>query len=81
MAADMITDGFKGLVDELNQLEEFFPILDAVDEREELEEDIREIEQLVTVAGEPKDKHSMQALAYLQTELVRKRDLLDGFQT
>jgi hypothetical protein len=37
------------------------------------------LEQLVAVAGEPRDEHSQRALAYLQTELARKRARLDGF--
>jgi uncharacterized protein YdcH (DUF465 family) len=74
-----MSEGFRDLVDELKQLEDFFPLLGAVDEREELEDDVRELEQLVAVAGEPADEHSMRALAYLQTELARKRAILDGF--
>lgn len=65
--------------DELKQLEDFFPLLDAMDDRAELEDDVREIEELIAVAGEPADEHSMRALAYLQTELARKRTILDGF--
>jgi uncharacterized protein YdcH (DUF465 family) len=79
MAAKLMSEGFRDLVDELKQLEDFFPLLGAVDEREELEDDVRELEQLVAVAGEPADEHSMRALAYLQTELARKRAILDGF--
>ena len=79
MAAKLMSEGFRDLVDELKQLEDFFPLLGAVDERDELEDDVRELEQLVAVAGEPADEHSMRALAYLQTELARKRAILDGF--
>jgi len=79
MAAKVMSEGFRDLVDELKQLEDFFPLLDAVDEREELQDDVRELEQLVTAAGEPADEHSMRALAYLQTELARKRAILDDF--
>ena len=77
MAAKVMSEGFKDLVDELRQLEDFFPLLGVQDEREDLEDDIRELEHLVTTAGEPKDEHSMRALTYLQTELARKRLLLD----
>ena len=84
MAAKMMSEGFADLVDELKQLEDFFPLLGAVDdhgefEDEDLAEDVRELEQLLAVAGEPNDEHSMRALAYLQTELARKRARLDGF--
>ena len=79
MAAEMMSEGFRDLVDELKQLEDFLPLLGALDDREELEDDVRELEQLIAVAGEATDEHSMRALAYLQTELVRKRDILDGF--
>ena len=80
MAANMMSEGFRDLVDELQLLEDFFPLLagthQAVD-YDELAEDVRELEQLIAFAGEPSDQHSMQALAFLQTELVRKRALLD----
>jgi len=84
MAAKMMSEGFADLVDELKQLEDFFPLLGAVDdhgefEDEDLADDIRDLEQLLAVAGEPNDEHSMRALAYLQTELARKRARLDGF--
>jgi len=80
MAANMMSEGFRDLVDELKLLEDFFPLLagpqHAVD-YDELADDVRELEQLIAVAGEPSDQHSLQALAFLQTELVRKRALLD----
>lgn len=84
MAAKMMSEGFGDLVEELKQLEDFFPLLGAVDdhgefEDEDLEDDVRELEQLVAVAGEPKDEHSQRALAYLQVELARKRARLEGF--
>jgi hypothetical protein len=84
MAAKMMSDGFGDLVENLRQLEDFFPLLGAVDDHAEfddadLEDDIRDLEQLVAVAGEPRDEHSQRALAYLQTELARKRARLDGF--
>lgn len=78
MAANLMSEGFKDLVDELKQLEDFFPLLGAIDNRDELEDDIQELEELIAVAGEPRDEHSMQALAFLQTELARKRAILDG---
>lgn len=80
MAANMMSEGFRDLVDELKLLEDFFPLLGATQytvDYDELADDVRELEQLIAVAGEPTDQHSMQALAFLQTELVRKRALLD----
>jgi len=80
MAANMMSEGFRDLVDELKLLEDFFPLLGATQhtvDYDELADDVRELEQLIAVAGEPSDQHSMQALAFLQTELVRKRALLD----
>lgn len=79
MAANMMSEGFRDLVDELKMLEDFFPLLGTVEEPQDLAEEIRELELLVSTAGEPTDQHSMQALAFLQTELARKRALLDGF--
>ena len=76
MAAKIMSEGFRDLVDELKILEELFPML-ATPEDDDLEDDVRELEALIAVAGEPADEHSMQALAYLQTELARKRALLD----
>ncbi len=77
MRTGTTSDGWKDLVDELKQLESFFPILGGVDQREEIEEEIEELEQLIAAAGEPEDEHSMRALTFLQTELARKRELLD----
>lgn len=83
MAAKMMSEGFGDLVEYLKQLEDFFPLLGAIDDHAEfdeadLEDDVRELEQLLAVAGEPRDEHSMRALAYLQTELARKRARLEG---
>ena len=58
------------MVDELEQLERFFPLLGADYERDELEE-------LIAAAGEPADPPSMQALTFLQTELAQKKVMLD----
>jgi hypothetical protein len=79
MAANMMSEGFTDLVDELKMLEDFFPLLGSVEDPQDLAEEIRDLEQLVTSAGEPRDQHSMQALAALQTELARKRALIDGY--
>ncbi len=43
----------------------------------ETPEEIQELEELIAAAGEPEDEHSLRALTYLQTELARKRALLD----
>ena len=79
MAANIMSEGLRDLVDELNMLEEFFPLLGSIDDPQDLVEEIRDLEQLVRSAGESNDQHSMQALASLQTELARKRTLFDGF--
>ena len=78
MRAGNVSEGWNDLVEELKQLEAFFPILGADNEREELEEEVQELEDLIAAAGEPEDEHSMRALTFLQTELVRKRALLDN---
>lgn len=77
MRTGNVSEGWNDLVEELKQLEAFFPILGADDEREELEEEVLELEALIATAGEPEDDHSLRALTFLQTELVRKRALLD----
>ncbi|MEQ8233969.1 MAG: hypothetical protein RLW61_09600 [Gammaproteobacteria bacterium] len=71
------SDGWNDLVEELKQLEAYFPLLGSESEREELDEEILELEQLIASAGEPEDEHSMRALTYLQTELARKRAMRD----
>ncbi len=77
MAAQALSEGFHDLVNELRQLESFFPLLSTADDAEDIQEEIRDLESLVRTAGEPEDEHSMRALAYLQTELARKRAVLD----
>lgn len=76
MAAKMHSEGWNGLVDELKQLEAFFPMLGVAGERDELEEEIRELGELIAAAGIPDDEHSQRALAYLHSELARKRAML-----
>ena len=71
------SEGWNDLVEELKQLESFFPLLGADNEREELAEEVQELEDLIAAAGEPEDEHSLRALTYLQTELARKRTMLD----
>ena len=78
MATHALSEGFHDLVDELRQLESFFPILSTEDEAADIHEEIRDLESLIRTAGEPEDEHSMRALAYLQTELARKRAMLDS---
>ena len=65
------------LVEDLEQLETYFPLLGAATERDDLEEEIEELEALIAAAGEADDEHSMRALTFLQIELARKRSLLD----
>jgi len=78
MRTGRLSEGWNDLVEELKQLEAYFPLLGAENEREELDEEIQELEELIAAAGEPEDEHSMRALTYLQTELARKRALSDG---
>lgn len=79
MATGHLSEGFNDLVEELKQLEAYFPLLGSASEQDELDEEIEELEQLIGSAGEPEDEHSLRALTYLQTELLRKRALRDGF--
>lgn len=71
-----MSEGWSDLVEELRELESFLPSLGLIGDREELEEDIAEIEELILGAGEPRDGESQRALAYLHAELLRKRQLL-----
>ncbi|MBI4694006.1 MAG: hypothetical protein HY749_08290 [Gammaproteobacteria bacterium] len=77
MGTKMVSDGLNDLVDELKTLEAFFPLLGLASEKDELEEEVRELEDLIRAAGMPDDEHSVRALSYLKSELSRKRDLLD----
>jgi hypothetical protein len=84
MRTETISVGYGDLVEELKQLEAFFPVLDDDDQdqdadpRADLEEEIEDLEQLIAAAGEPEDEHSMRALAFLQSELLIKRAQLDS---
>lgn len=71
------SEGWNDLVEELKQLESFFPLLGSGNERDELEEEVQELEELIAAAGEPEDEHSLRALSFLQTELARKRAMLE----
>ncbi len=77
MRSGTYSEGWNDLVEELKQLESFFPLLGADTDRDELEEEVQELEELIAAAGEPEDEHSLRALSFLQTELVRKRAMLD----
>ena len=77
MRTHAMTDGWNDLVEDLKQLEAFLPKVGVDDPREEIAEDIEDLEQLIAAAGEPEDEHSLRALTFLQTELARKRALLD----
>lgn len=76
MGTKMASEGWNDLVDELKALEAYFPRLGIASEKEDLEEEIRELEELIAAAGLPDDEHSVRALSYLKAELARKRDLL-----
>lgn len=76
MAAHIASEGWMDLVDELKQLETFFPMLGISAERDEMEEEVQELESLIATAGIPEDEHSQRALNFLRAELGRKRELL-----
>lgn len=76
MTAHIASQGWMDLVDELKQLEGFFPMLGISAEREELEEEVGELESLIAAAGIPEDEHSQRALTFLRAELARKREFL-----
>lgn len=76
MTSKAASEGWNDLVDELKQLETFFPMLGIAGEREELQEEVSELEELISAAGIPEDEHSQRALMYLQAELSRKRNFL-----
>ena len=79
MAANLISGRYGDLVDGLELLEDLLPSLGVDDNQEDLATDIRELKKLIALAGEPGEQHSLQALASLQKELLRKRAILDGF--
>ena len=79
MAPNLIPERYGNLIDGLKLLEDLLPSLGVDDNQEDLVSDIRELEKLIALAGEPSEQHSLRALASLQTELVRKRAILDGF--
>jgi hypothetical protein len=79
MAANLISGRYGDLVDGLELLEDLLPSLGVDDNQEDLATDIRELKKLIALAGEPSEQGSLQALASLQKELLRKRAILDGF--
>ena len=76
MGTHMASEGWNALVDELKQLETFFPLLGIAGEQDEIEEEVHELQELIAAAGHPDDEQSLKALTYLQAELARKRSLL-----
>jgi hypothetical protein len=76
MSSHSGSEGWNALVDELKQLETFFPLLGVANEREEILEEIRELEELIAAAGRPDDEQSLRALNFLQAELAHKRQIL-----
>jgi hypothetical protein len=88
MTVRTLEDAWTGLVERLAHLESILPSpryaapapvvdLSLWEKRFELEEEIRDLEEFIDNAEEPQDPHSAAALAFLQTELIRKRSLLD----
>lgn len=76
MSPKATSEGWNDLVEELKQLETFFPLLGIAGERDELHEEVQELEDLIEAAGIPEDEHSQRALMYLQAELSKKRGFL-----
>lgn len=70
------SEGWNALVDELKQLETFFHLLGISGERDEIEEEVRELEELIAAAGHPEDEQSVRALRFLEEELARKRTIM-----
>ena len=78
MRTRRVSERWSDLVEELKQLEAYFPNLGAETDRDEIEAEVQDLEELIAAAGEAEDEHSLRALTFLQTELVRKRAMLDG---
>ncbi len=78
MRTRRVSERWSDLVEELKQLEAYFPKLGPEADRDELEEEVQDLEELLAAAGESDDEHSIRALTFLQTELARKRSMLDG---
>ena len=76
MAMGMVSGGWSALVDELKELEAFFPLLASGAEHEDVLEEIAELEDLIAAAGYPDDEHSLRALTFLENELAKKRSIL-----
>ncbi len=78
MRTRRVSERWSDLVEELKQLEAYFPNLGTETDRDEIEAEVQDLEELIAAAGEAEDEHSLRALTFLQTELVRKRAMLDG---
>ena len=76
MKTNAVSEDWNDLVQELKQLETFFPMLGISGERDELHDEVLELEELITAAGIPEDEHSQRALTYLRSELTKKRGFL-----
>ncbi|MBI2798724.1 MAG: hypothetical protein HYX63_00305 [Gammaproteobacteria bacterium] len=77
MTQKVMSEGWRDLVDELKDLEAFFPVLGVGGEQAELQEEVEELRELIAAAGIPDDEHSVRALLYLQAELSKKLSLLN----
>ncbi|MGD9600886.1 MAG: hypothetical protein AB7O21_09170 [Gammaproteobacteria bacterium] len=77
MSVQLKSEGWNDLVEELKQLEAFFPLLGISGEEDELREEVAELEALISTAGVPEDEHSQRALMFLRSELAKKRGFLD----
>ncbi len=79
MTPKTTSEGWNDLVQELKQLETFFPLLGSFGEQDELHDEVLELEELISAAGIPEDEHSQRALIYLRAELSKKRGFLSKF--
>lgn len=78
MTPKVLSEGWNDLVQELKQLENFFPMLGIAGKRDELQEEVVELEALISAAGIPEDEHSQRALMFLRAELSKKRGFLSN---
>ena len=78
MTLQVNSAGWKDLVTELKALEAFFQTPEnTTGERDELAEEVAELEELIAAAGIPEDEISRGALTYFNGELAIKRQHLN----
>lgn len=78
MTLQVNSQGWNDLVTELKALEAFFQTPEkTTGERDELAEEVTELEELIAAAGIPEDEISRGALSYFNGELAVKRSYLN----